>query len=145
MGCWEKHEPGSYSVTNTSRWMGHCWKLGRRTKASGRSIPWPSIRTTRSRNHRRHGGTRITPRSTIGERNAAIRPTVPAPIRKHAGPQGTRKGSEVELPRTPDDGKSERTGGEHPADHGLRFGGVSCRDAYGGTVAGLRTRDIGSG
>jgi transposase len=22
--CWEKHEPGSYSVTNTSRWMGRC-------------------------------------------------------------------------------------------------------------------------
>jgi len=45
----------------------------------------------------------------------------------HAGPQGTRKGSEVELPRTPDDGESERTGGEHAGDHGLRFGRASCR------------------
>src|SRR6266568_4804081 len=34
-GFWEKHGPGSCSVTNTSRWMEHCWKLGRRTKASG--------------------------------------------------------------------------------------------------------------
>src|SRR2546425_11716188 len=34
----------------------------------------------------------------------------------HAGPQGTRKGSEVELPRTPDDGESERTGDEHAGD-----------------------------
>src|SRR5437879_13839836 len=45
----------------------------------------------------------------------------------HAGPQGTRKGSEVELPRTPDDGESERTGDEHAGDHGLRFGRASCR------------------
>src|SRR5207253_2860858 len=74
-GFWEKHGPGSCSVTNTSRWMEHCWKLGRRTKASGQSILWARI-TTRSRNHRRHGGTRITPRSTIAERNALIRHTV---------------------------------------------------------------------
>src|SRR5438445_11817901 len=53
----------------------------------------------------------------------------------HAGPQGTRKGSEVELPRTPDDGESERTGGEHAGDHGLRFGRASCRAADGGTAA----------
>src|SRR2546427_7062104 len=66
-GFWEKHGPGSCSVTNTSRWMEHCWKLGRRTKASGQSILWARI-TTRSRNHRRHGGTRITPRSTIAEK-----------------------------------------------------------------------------
>src|SRR5436309_5154908 len=66
-GFWEKHGPGSCSVTNTSRWMEHCWKLGRRTKASGQSILWARI-TTRSRNHRRHGGTRITPRSTIAYR-----------------------------------------------------------------------------
>src|SRR6266704_1995891 len=56
----------------------------------------------------------------------------------HAGPQGTRKGSEVELPRTPDDGESERTGGEHAGDHGLRFGRASCRAADGGTAARLR-------
>src|SRR5207245_10115619 len=80
-GFWEKYGPGSCSVTNTSRWMEHCWKLGRRTKASGQSILWARI-TTRSRNHRRHGGTRITPRSTIAERNALIRHTVPPPIRK---------------------------------------------------------------
>src|SRR3989475_9901051 len=73
------------SVTNTSRWMEHCWKLGRRTKASGQSILWARI-TTRSRNHRRHGGTRITPRSTIAERNALIRHTVPPPIRKPCWP-----------------------------------------------------------
>src|SRR5213075_1383368 len=78
-GFWEKHGPGSCSVTNTSRWMEHCWKPGRRTKASGQSILWARI-TTRSRNHRRHGGTRITPRSTIAERNALIRHTVPPPI-----------------------------------------------------------------
>src|SRR5213596_1991383 len=48
-GVWEKHGPGSCSVTNTSRWMEHCWKLGRRTKASGQSILWARI-TTRSRN-----------------------------------------------------------------------------------------------
>src|SRR6266702_2544197 len=42
--------------------------------------------TTRSRNHRRHGGTRITPRSTIAERNALIRHTVPPPIRKPCWP-----------------------------------------------------------
>ena len=41
----------------------------------------------------------------------------------HAGPQGTRKGSKVELSRTPDDGESKRTGGEHAGDHGLRCGG----------------------
>src|SRR5438445_4985810 len=73
------------SATNTSRWMEHCWKLGRRTKASGQSILWARI-TTRSRNHRRHGGTRITPRSTIAERNALIRHTVPPPIRKPCWP-----------------------------------------------------------
>src|SRR5438034_608078 len=84
-GFWEKHGPGSCSVTNTSRWMEHCWKLGRRTKASGQSILWARI-TTRSRNHRRHGGTRITPRSTIAERNALIRHTVPPPIRKPCWP-----------------------------------------------------------
>src|SRR5439155_483539 len=51
-GFWEKHGPGSCSVTNTSRWMEHCWKLGRRTKASGQAILWARI-TTRSRNHQR--------------------------------------------------------------------------------------------
>src|SRR5438876_6357523 len=65
--------------------MEHCWKLGRRTKDSGKSILWARI-TTRSRNHRRHGGTRITPRSTIAERNALIRHTVPPPIRKPCWP-----------------------------------------------------------
>src|SRR5207237_9475354 len=62
----------------------------------------------------------------------------------HAGPQGTRKGSEIELPRASDDGESERTGGEHTGDHGLRFGGVSCRAADGGTVARLRASHVGS-
>src|SRR5947208_10085183 len=65
--------------------MEHCWKLEIRTKASGQSILWARI-TTRSRNHRRHGGTRITPRSTIAERNALIRHTVPPPIRKPCWP-----------------------------------------------------------
>src|SRR6266487_2775609 len=49
-----------------------------------------------------------------------------------------------ELPRASDDGESERTGGEHTGDHGLRFGGVSCRAADGGTVARLRTSHVGS-
>src|SRR5271169_707327 len=55
--------------------------------------------------------------------------------------KGARKGSQVELPRTPDDRESERTRGEHTGDHGLRLGGVSCRVADGGTVA--RLREIG--
>src|SRR6266566_4638363 len=141
-GFWEKHGPGSCSVTNTSRWMEHCWKLGRRTKASGQSILWARI-TTRSRNHRWHGGTRITPRSTIAERNALIRHTVPPPIRKPCWPARDQEGSEIELPRASDDGESERTGGEHTGDHGLRFGGVSCRAADGGTVARLRASHVG--
>src|SRR5438046_427787 len=51
-GFWEKHGPGSCSVTNTSRWMEHCWKLGRRTKASGQSILWARM-TNRRRNDQR--------------------------------------------------------------------------------------------
>src|SRR2546422_2269534 len=50
-GFWEKHGPGSCSVTNTSRWMEHCWKLGRRTKASGQSILWARITIRRSEEH----------------------------------------------------------------------------------------------
>src|SRR5437773_2653534 len=114
-GFWEKHGPGSCSVTNTSRWMEHCWKLGRRTKASGQSILWARITTM------------------FHHRSAS-----------HAGPQGTRKGSEIELPRAFDDGESQLTGGEHTGDHGLRFGGVSCRAADGGTVARLRASHVGS-
>src|SRR5947208_13074253 len=56
----------------------------------------------------------------------------------HAGPEGTRKGSEVELPRTADEVDSERTVVVHAGDDGLRFGLASCRDAVCGMVVGRR-------
>jgi transposase len=55
-------------------------------KSSGRSILWPRIRRTTNRNRRRPGGTRTTPRSTTGERNAAIRHTVRRRIRRRCWP-----------------------------------------------------------
>ncbi len=68
---------------------GHCWRPGHRTRASGRLMLWPRMRKIRrmtNRNRRRHGGTRTTPRSTIGERNVAIRRTVRRQIRKRCWP-----------------------------------------------------------
>jgi hypothetical protein len=44
------------------------------------------ITRTTNRNRQRRGGTRTTPRSTIGERNAAVRRTVRRRIRKRCWP-----------------------------------------------------------